>query len=146
MKSKVVLKNGMHFVGELDGFEIPIDADEQFGGRNLGPKPKGLVLTSLIGCTAMDVISILRKIKAEPDEFGVEAEDVADLHSLIQPALLGQVADPIVGRGKGLAAQHADPTGAGVRMVNAHDHAQRGRLSRPVRTDESVDRALGNRK
>ena len=63
MKSTVVLKDGMHFQGELEGFDIPIDADEQFGGRNLGPKPKGLVLTSLVGCTAMDVISILRKIK-----------------------------------------------------------------------------------
>jgi putative redox protein len=81
MKSKVVLKDGMHFQGELDGFEIPIDADEQFGGRHLGPKPKGLVLTSLIGCTAMDVISILRKMKAEPDEFSVEAEsELTDEH------------------------------------------------------------------
>lgn len=81
MKSKVVLKDGMHFQGELDGFDIPIDADEQFGGRNLGPKPKGLVLTSLIGCTAMDVISILRKMRAEPDELSVEAEtELTDEH------------------------------------------------------------------
>lgn len=81
MKSKVVLKDGMHFQGELDGFDIPIDADEQFGGRDLGPKPKGLVLTSLIGCTAMDVISILRKMRAEPEEFSVEAEtELTDEH------------------------------------------------------------------
>jgi putative redox protein len=74
MKSKVVLKDGMHFTGQLDGFEIPIDADEQFGGQNKGPKPKGLTLTSLIGCTAMDVVSILRKMKIEPESFSVEAE------------------------------------------------------------------------
>lgn len=74
MKSKVVLKDGMHFVGELDGFELPIDAEEAFGGQNRGPKPKGLVLTSLIGCTAMDVVSILRKMKAELESFSVEAE------------------------------------------------------------------------
>jgi putative redox protein len=81
MKSKVVLKDGMHFQGELEGFDIPIDADEQFGGRNLGPKPKGLVLTSLVGCTAMDVISILRKMRAEPEEFSVEAEsELTDEH------------------------------------------------------------------
>ena len=84
MKSKVVLKNGMHFMGELGGFEIPIDADEQFGGQNLGPRPKGLVLTSLIGCTAMDVLSLLRKMRAEPGEFSVEAEtELTDEHPKI---------------------------------------------------------------
>ena len=71
----------MHFMGELDGHEIPIDADEQFGGQDKGPKPKGLTLTSLAGCTAMDVISILRKMRVEPDDFSVEAEaDVSDEH------------------------------------------------------------------
>lgn len=74
MKSKVTLKDGMSFDGELEGFKIPLDADPDFGGTGYGPKPKGLVLTSLLGCTAMDVISILRKMRAEPEEFWVEAE------------------------------------------------------------------------
>lgn len=81
MKSKVNLKDGMYFVGELNGFEVPVDADEKVGGRNRGPRPKGLILTSLVGCTAMDVISILRKMKIEPDEFSVEAEtELTDEH------------------------------------------------------------------
>jgi putative redox protein len=81
MKSKVKMKDGMHFVGELDGFDLPIDADEKVGGQNKGPRPKGLMLTSLIGCTAMDVISILRKMKIEPDDFSVEAEsELTDEH------------------------------------------------------------------
>jgi len=84
MKSKVTLKDHMHFMGELDGHEIPIDADEQFGGQDKGPKPKGLTLTSLAGCTAMDVISILRKMRVEPDDFSVEAEaDVSDEHPMV---------------------------------------------------------------
>ena len=65
MNSKVVLKDGMHFIGSLDGFDINLDADEQFGGKNKGSKPKGLVLTALAGCTAMDVISILHKMKVQ---------------------------------------------------------------------------------
>lgn len=81
MNSKVVLKDAMHFVGELDGFDIPIDADEKVGGQNKGPKPKGLVLTALVGCTAMDVVSILRKMRIEPDTFSVEAEtELTDEH------------------------------------------------------------------
>ncbi len=84
MKSKVTLKDQMHFMGELDGHDVPIDAAEQFGGQDKGPKPKGLTLTALAGCTAMDVISILRKMKVEPDDFSVEAEaDVADEHPMV---------------------------------------------------------------
>jgi putative redox protein len=81
LKSSVALKDGMHFMGELEGFDVPIDAGPEFGGKGKGPKPKGLVLTSLAGCTAMDVISILRKMKTEPRSFSVEVEaDVVDEH------------------------------------------------------------------
>jgi putative redox protein len=73
VSSRVTLAEGMHFIGELDGFKIDIDADEEFGGKNKGPKPKGLILTSLSGCTALDVISILRKMKNEPNVFYVES-------------------------------------------------------------------------
>ncbi|HOL57437.1 MAG TPA: OsmC family protein [Spirochaetota bacterium] len=74
MKSRVTLIKNMHFNGELDGHLIPIDADQSVGGENKGPRPKGLLLTALAGCTAMDVISILRKMRAEPEEFYVETE------------------------------------------------------------------------
>lgn len=81
MKSRVVLKDQMLFTGELNGFEIPIDADEAVGGQNKGPRPKGLMLTSLAGCTAMDVISILRKMRIEPDAFSVDVEsELTDEH------------------------------------------------------------------
>jgi putative redox protein len=81
MKSKVELKDGMHFMGTLDGYEVPIDADKSVGGEGKGPKPKGLMLTALAGCTAMDVISILRKMKIEPDSFSVETDaDLTDDH------------------------------------------------------------------
>jgi putative redox protein len=89
MKSSVTLKDGMHFRGALQGFDIPLDAAEQFGGKNLGPQPKGLMLTSLVGCTAMDVISMLRKMKSEPDEFSVEAEtEVTDEHPKVFTSIM----------------------------------------------------------
>ena len=74
MMSKVTLKQQMHFIGELDGHEINLDADEEFGGMDNGPKPKGLILTALAGCTAMDVISILRKKRIIPSFFSVSVE------------------------------------------------------------------------
>jgi putative redox protein len=74
MLSKVTLKQEMHFSGELDGHEIDLDADEEFGGMDKGPKPKGLILTALAGCTAMDVVSILRKKRIDLTYFSVEVE------------------------------------------------------------------------
>ena len=68
MKSKVTLKEGMNFMGELQGFEVSVDANAAVGGQGKGPEPKGLLLTSLAGCTAMDVISILRKMQHAPRE------------------------------------------------------------------------------
>ena len=71
MKGKVIWNDGMSFTGKLDGFDIPLDADETVGGRNLGPRPKGLTLVSLAGCTGMDVISILKKMRVEIESFEV---------------------------------------------------------------------------
>jgi len=45
------------------GHTLTFDAAEEHGGRNSGPRPTDLLLASLGGCTAMDVISILRKMK-----------------------------------------------------------------------------------
>lgn len=71
----------MQFETELNGHKITIDAGEKVGGENKGPRPKPLMLLSLAGCTAMDVISILRKMRVEPDDFNVEVQaDQTDEH------------------------------------------------------------------
>ena len=59
----------MVFESTIDQFKIRMDADEKFGGTNMGPRPKPLVLSALAGCTGMDVISILQKKKVIPDSF-----------------------------------------------------------------------------
>lgn len=64
----------MQFESELNGHKITIDAAPEVGGENKGPRPKPLMLLSLAGCTAMDVISILRKMRVEPDDFSVEVQ------------------------------------------------------------------------
>jgi putative redox protein len=63
MDAKVVWQDEMSFDVELDGFHLTIDADATVGGRGLGPKPKGLLLVSLVGCTGMDVVAILKKMR-----------------------------------------------------------------------------------
>ncbi|MCP5049327.1 MAG: OsmC family protein [bacterium] len=76
MNGSVKWKSGMAFESQLQGFSFMIDADPEFGGQGLGPGPKGLTAVSLAGCTAMDVIAILRKMKVEPniDSFEVTAD------------------------------------------------------------------------
>jgi putative redox protein len=76
MQSKVVWKDGMAFEAELEGFSFMVDAQPEHGGRGFGPAPKGLALTSLAGCTAMDVIAILTKMRIAPKRFEVAAEGV----------------------------------------------------------------------
>ncbi len=71
--ASVTLREGMAFDVAVDGHSFTVDADPAFGGAELGPRPKNLVLAALCGCTAMDVISILRKMRAEPTAFSVHA-------------------------------------------------------------------------
>lgn len=73
MESTVVWRDEMAFDAHLEGTRFTLDADPEFGGQGLGPKPKGLLLTSLIGCTAMDVIAILAKMRLHPERFEVSA-------------------------------------------------------------------------
>ena len=71
----------MAFNVEVGGFNIAIDADEKVGGMNGGPQPKPLTLASLGGCTGMDVISILTKMRVKPDYFNVEVSgELTDEH------------------------------------------------------------------
>lgn len=71
----------MAFESEINGHKIVIDADSSVGGEDRGPRPKPLMLASLGGCTAMDVISILKKMRVEVDDFKVHVEgELTDEH------------------------------------------------------------------
>ncbi len=65
-----VWKDKMAFEWNINGYKMTIDAKEAVGGENKGPQPKPFMLAALGGCTAMDVISILRKMRV--------ADDIAD--------------------------------------------------------------------
>ncbi|OQY26675.1 MAG: hypothetical protein B6244_12900 [Candidatus Cloacimonetes bacterium 4572_55] len=75
MKAKVTLTGGMQFVGQAGSdHAIVLDTVPAFGGHNSGLKPYDLFLVGLVGCTAMDAISILRKKRQHVTRFQVEAE------------------------------------------------------------------------
>lgn len=62
----------MSFEADVQGFKINVDASPEVGGQNKGPRPKPLLLVALAGCTAMDVVSILKKMRVDFDDFDVE--------------------------------------------------------------------------
>ena len=71
----------MKFDTEVNGHHIILDAAEDVGGENAGPRPKALMLSALAGCTGMDVISILKKMKLEPEYFNIKIEaDLTEEH------------------------------------------------------------------
>jgi len=74
-------KNKMAFDAEVNGHIIPLDADERVGGEDYGARPKPLTLVSLGGCTGMDVVSILAKMRVELDGFNVSVSgELTDEH------------------------------------------------------------------
>jgi len=71
----------MAFETKIDDHKVVVDAAEDVGGENLGPTPKPLLLASLAGCTGMDVASLLKKMRAEVDDFDVNVSgELTDEH------------------------------------------------------------------
>ena len=74
MEDKIVFEHidAMAFKTIIDGHELKFDADVKVGGQDLGPKPKPMLLVSLAGCTGMDVVSLLKKMRVDYDDLKVE--------------------------------------------------------------------------
>jgi len=67
-------KEKMAFEAVVNNHKIMIDANESVGGEDKGPRPKPLMLVALAGCTGMDVVSILKKMRVDFDDFSVSVE------------------------------------------------------------------------
>lgn len=67
-------KGGMNFTADAYGHKIEIDKDEKNGGKNIGTRPKVLMLVSLAGCTGFDVVSILNKMRVSFSDFSIKVD------------------------------------------------------------------------
>ena len=71
MKATVKWLDNMSFVGESgSGHSVVMDGPPDDGGRNLGIRPMEMVLLGMGGCTAFDVVHILKRAR----------QDIADCH------------------------------------------------------------------
>lgn len=78
--STVFTKN-MSFTAKVSGYDVLMDTTEIDGGDASGASPKQLMLASLAGCTGIDVVSILNKMKVVFSNFSIDVDaDVTEEH------------------------------------------------------------------
>jgi putative redox protein len=84
---------------------VAMDADPKVGGGNAGSRPLELILMGLGGCTGMDVVSILKKMRAPLDKFEIEIEtDRTDEH----PKVFNKIHLKYIFYGKGLKIKNIE--------------------------------------
>ncbi|MBG7630910.1 MAG: OsmC family protein [Bacteroidetes bacterium] len=76
MTSKIELswKGQMLFESVAPEGSVMIEAGEESGGQGKGIRPKAMMLSSLAGCSGMDIASLLKKMRAEVDDFKIDVE------------------------------------------------------------------------
>jgi len=103
MKVRIKWLENVSFVAESEsGHAFVMDGAPEGGGRNLGPRPMETVLMGTGGCTAYDVVHILRKSRAPVTDCVVEidAERASE-----DPKVFTKIHLHFVVTGKGLKAQ-----------------------------------------
>ena len=85
-----LLNKAYHFEAKNEqGNTISIDASPAIGGENHGPRPMELLIMGLGGCSGIDVLSILRKQKIEPEAFRIKLH--ADREKDATPSLFTDI-------------------------------------------------------
>ena len=106
MKATVKWLDHMSFVGESgSGHSVVMDGPPDDGGRNLGVRPMEMVLLGMGGCTAFDVVHILKRARQDIVDCHVEmeAERATDI-----PKVFTKIHAHYVIKGKGLDAKKVE--------------------------------------
>ena len=78
---KTTWKGKMQFESTNEGGNFMIDANKEAGGEGKGYRPKALMLSALAGCSGLDVVSLLKKMRAEVEDFNIDIEaNLTDEH------------------------------------------------------------------
>lgn len=75
MKAVIKQVEGLSLVGKSDSNHwVPLDSTKSFGGAEAGTKPMEMLLIALGACTSMDVLSILKKMHEDVQNYDVELD------------------------------------------------------------------------
>ncbi len=69
LASTLTWDSGLAFAVDQDGHRFLLDAGQESGGEDRGPRPKALLLSALGACSGIDVVSILAKMRVELEGF-----------------------------------------------------------------------------
>jgi putative redox protein len=106
MNVRVKWMDNMTFVGEsASGHAVVMDGPPDQGGRNIAARPMEMVLLGMGGCTAFDVVSILRK--ARQAVTGCQVEIKAERADAV-PAVFTRIHVHYAVSGKDLAEKHVE--------------------------------------
>jgi putative redox protein len=103
MRARIKWLDHMSFVGESgSGHSVVMDGPPEHGGRNLGVRPMEMLLLGMGGCTAFDVVSILKKARQDATDCVVE---LSAERSEKPPAVFTHIHAHFVVSGRGLSEQ-----------------------------------------
>jgi putative redox protein len=74
LQANVEWKDQLKFMVQVRSHSQIMDAKKESGGTDQGPNPKEYFLAGLCGCTAMDVVSLMKKYKLDFASCNVSAE------------------------------------------------------------------------
>ena len=84
------IDSNYHFEGiGVSKIPVNIDGSVDIGGNNSGVRPMELILMGLGSCGAMDIISILKKQKQEPENIEIEIDGLRDYNKT--PAVFTEI-------------------------------------------------------
>ena len=103
LSGTVTLLDRMAFTATSgSGHVVQLDSAQEHGGADRGARPMELLLLGLGGCTGMDVISLLRKMRQEVTSYQVELlAERAEEH----PRIMTEISIVHTIRGRGLDPQ-----------------------------------------
>ncbi|HRX72086.1 MAG: OsmC family protein [Gammaproteobacteria bacterium] len=106
MKTRVIWLEDMTYVAQSpSGHALVMDGPPELGGHNLGPRPMEMLLMGMGGCTAIDVVNILRK--ARQDLRGCEVQLEAD-RADSEPKVFTRIRVHFILTGLNLSAKHIE--------------------------------------
>lgn len=106
MKARIKWVEDATFLGEAgSGHALVMDGPPESGGRNLGPRPMEMLLLGMGGCTAFDVIMILKKSRQPVTDCVVE---ISAERAEQAPKVFTRIHVHFVVTGRGLAEKQVE--------------------------------------
>ena len=104
MKATLDWHQGLAFTGTADsGHRITIDGPPDLGGENAGFRPMEMLLLSVGGCSAMDVMHILKKARQDVTGCRIELDGT---RAETEPKVFTDIHVQFIVTGRGLKDKH----------------------------------------